>query len=55
VFATLTAQQAEWRNRLAALRSELAALGTEPDIRVRPPLATLPRRLSLVLIFLPKG
>jgi hypothetical protein len=39
VFATLTAQQAESRNRLAALRAELAALDTEPDIRVRMPLA----------------
>jgi hypothetical protein len=39
VFATLTAQQAESRNRLAALQSELAALDTEPDPRVRLPLA----------------
>lgn len=39
VSATLTAQQAESRNRLAALRAELAALDTEPDIRVRMPLA----------------
>ena len=39
MFATLTAQQAESRNRLAALRAELAALDAEPDIRVRMPLA----------------
>jgi hypothetical protein len=39
VFATLTAHQAESRNRLAALRAELAAFDTEPDIRVRVPLA----------------
>lgn len=39
VSATLTAQQTESRNRLAALRSELEALDTQPDIRVPPSLA----------------
>ena len=33
--ATLTAKQAESRNRLAALRAELATLDNEPDIHVR--------------------
>src|SRR5256886_162551 len=39
LLATLTAQQAESRHRLAALRAELAALDTEPGIRVGLPLS----------------
>src|SRR5437763_11987376 len=39
LLATLTAQQAESRHRLAALRAELAALDTEPGIRVGVPLS----------------
>src|SRR5437879_1700273 len=39
LLATLTAQQAESRHRLAALRAELAALDTEPAIRVGLPLS----------------
>src|SRR5437879_8091907 len=41
LLATLTAQQAESRHRLAALRAELAALDTEPAIR-----GGLPRSLE---------
>src|ERR1039457_1208110 len=39
LLAMLEAQQAQSRHRLAALRAELAALDTEPEIHVRPPLA----------------
>lgn len=39
LLATLEAQQAESRHRLAALHAELAALDAEPEIRVRLSLA----------------
>jgi len=45
-LAGLEAEQGDSKRRLAALQAELAALGTEPGIRVRPPLeveASVPR------------
>ena len=39
LFTTLETQQAESRHRLTALRAELAALDTEPEIHVALPLA----------------
>ncbi|MCC6765744.1 MAG: DEAD/DEAH box helicase [Deltaproteobacteria bacterium] len=38
-LATLEAEQADSRCRLAALRADVASLGAEPQIRVHPPLA----------------
>jgi len=38
-LAQLEAEQAEGRTRLAAFRVELAAVGAEEEIRVRPPFA----------------
>ena len=38
-LARLEAEQGDSRRRLAALQSELASLGTDPEIRVRRPLA----------------
>ena len=38
LLATLEAEQAESKHRLAALRAELAALDTAPEIRVHLPL-----------------
>jgi superfamily II DNA or RNA helicase len=38
-LVTLETQQAEAMHRLAALRAELAAFDSEPEIHVRPPLA----------------
>jgi superfamily II DNA or RNA helicase len=42
LLATLEVQQTESRRRLTALRAELASLDSEPEIRVRPPLAFEP-------------
>ena len=39
LFTTLETQQAESRHRLTALRAELAALDTEPEVHVPLPLA----------------